>query len=363
MSWLYGLLGIHETQYDYVSKIGQELVFEATAKYLERVNQDMALALGVFVDGATEAHQERYLLPSGGYMQARGGGARSGAVKGLGQWDVGYPLLDFGDQIALTDVAMAYLSPAEYQKHVEGVVIRASNTVRREILHRLFNNSAYTFADPVRGNVTVQPLANGDGVLYPPVLGTMVETTENHYLTTTYAANAISDANNPYATIHDELAEHFSRSTGGQNIIVFINKAQAGLTRALKSFIPMADVYTVPASDQPQLVNLPDLPSTAEVIGRLDGCWVVIWDYIPAGYLLAVHGDEPAPLKQRIDPINTGLPRGLALVRQSNESPLVSAEWRWRFGIGTGNRLNGVVLQLRGDNDPYEAPSGFGSWG
>ena len=82
------------------------------------------------------------------------------------------------------------------------------------------------------------------------------------------------------------------------------------------------------------------------VIGRTNGVWVVEWAWMPANYMFCIHGDEPAPLKKRVDPADTGLARGFVLAAQDEEFPFQSSFFRHRFGFGAGNRLNGVVLEL-----------------
>ena len=94
------------------------------------------------------------------------------------------------------------------------------------------------------------------------------------------------------------------------------------------------------------------------LIGRTNGCWVFEWRWIPSAYIVALDLDAPKPLKMRVDPANTGLPRGLALVATEDqvpagERPLPPSLRPWR-----GNRLNGVVMEL-GTGGTYSIPSGY----
>lgn len=357
MSWLYGVIGNREAN-PYINEIGQIIVYDATQRYLAEINAQMSLVTSLFVEEVTEVHQERYILAGGGTAQRRGGKTQSGAVKAAGHWDVAYPIFEYGDQIALTRVALAKMSALTYSKHVETIIIRFVNAMRDDILTRLFNNLAYTFEDDTHGDLVIQPLANGDSVLYPPPIGSSTPAMQNNYLATTYAANAINDTNNPYVTIRKQLSLQGSRG-GSQNIIVFINEAQQLATEQLTGFKEIHDRNIQPGSAESTLINIPNLPDTAVVIGRVSNVWVAVWDFIPETYMLAVDMNDPAPLKRRVEPVKTGLPGELKLIKEDENYPLQQAHFEWRTGIGTGNRLNGVVLQLRGGAGGYQVPDEY----
>jgi len=354
MAQLFGAITMDDLETTYIENIGQRLVFDAATAYVAQANMDMADALRVFVEAEIEVWQERYKLPGGGRLQRRGGSAQSGAVKAGGSWDVAYPLEDFGAQIVGDDVTMAYMSAAELQRHVDTVIIQNTNTVRFEILKRLFNNTATTYIDPRRGSLTIQPLANGDSVVYPPVLGSEADATENHFLESGYAAAAISNTNNPFATIRGELDEHFGDMTGGENIVAFIHPDEAAETEALTNFDAVEDRFIRVGTNTDVPFNLPGVPG--KIIGRVSGVWVSQWRWMPSGYIVGVHLDQPPPMRMRVDPSATGLGRGLQLVTTDMESPFSASHWRHRFGIGVGNRLNGVVMEL-GTGGSYSIPA------
>lgn len=355
MSQIFALAGLSASDYQFVRKADQRLIYEAIATYTARANQDMMDAMSVFVGETTQVYTERFQLPGSGYMSRRADGTRGPAVRTTGSWDVGYPLYDYGEQIAATDIEMAYMTPAELDRHVQTIVTRYSNTARRDILNALFNSAAVTFADVRNGTVTVQPLANGDSVVYPPVLGAVSEATDTHYLETNYAAASISDSNDPIVTIVDELEEHFGSQTGNSNIVVFINNAQTAKITGLTAFVDEPDRFVREGVQTPIPGGVPSIPG--KILGRhRSGAWVSEWRWIPANYLLGIHLEAPKPLKMRVDPAETGLPRGLALVSRDQAYPLDSSEWRARFGFGVANRLNGVCVEL-GTGGSYTVPT------
>ena len=359
MSAIFGILGISETDRVFVNTIGQQVVYDAVQELLNRHNTEVQAALGVFVDTETEDWKFRYKLPGSGYLQERGGQAQSGSNKRIGSWDVALPLRDYGAALGGTDIGLAYMTVQELNAHLDTITLQDINTVRYEILRTLLDSAQYTFSDEDSnvGDLTITPLANGDSVVYPPVLGNDTEATENHYLESGYLASAISDTNNPYATIRDELEEHFGNPTGGSNLVVFINNAQVAKTEALTDFVEVTDRFVSPGDQTPTVFGLPaSLPG--RIIGRTNSCWVAEWRWIPANYMVGIHTDAARPLRMRVDQGATGLPRGRNLVSESDMYPLRNSHYRHRFGLAVVNRLNGVIMEL-GNGGTYTVPTGY----
>jgi hypothetical protein len=359
MSAIFGLAQMNTTEYDFITRADQQLLYEATNRYIQMQLADIMRVESVFIEMQTEMVKERYQSPGGGRMSRRASGTRGAAVRAYGGWTVEYPLHDYGEQVASDDVEYAYMTPPEYQRHVDTVLIRYVNERRHQILHRLLDDEAGSteaFIDRRKGTLAIYPLANGDAVTYPPVIGSDSEATEDHYIETNYAATAISDTNNPYITGREELEEHFGTPTGYGAVAAFINNAEVQETEDLKDFDPVEDNFIRSGSDVSLPQNLPNVPG--RIVGRTNGVWVVEWRHIPATYQLFIDLEEPAPLKERVDPADTGLPRGLAMVSTDEQYPIVSAEWRARFGLGCGNRLNGVVLELN-TGGSYTVPATY----
>lgn len=357
MAGIFGHLNLSDSDRVFNSTAGQQAIFDAASAYINMINADLDAAMSVFVERTTSDYKLRYKLPGGGRLQRRGEDGRFGAVKAGGQWDVAFPLEDLGAMIAANDVALAYMTVAELERHINTVVAQNVNTVRFEILKALLNNTERTFIDPLWGSLLVEPLANGDSVVYPPVIGSESEASENHYAGTNYATASISDTNNPLVTIVNELEEHFGVPAAGSNVAVFINTAEKAKIEALADFVEINDRFITPGQDTATVSGLPaSLPGT--VLGRSSGATVIEWRYMPATYLLGIHLDAPKPLIRRIDPADTGLGDGLQLVAQDEQFPFEDSVWRHRFGLGVGNRLNGVALQTVASTS-YSIPSGY----
>jgi hypothetical protein len=361
MATIFGALGIADTDRVFNATQGQQAVYEIIAAELARYNAAMQAATGLFVGDMTENHTERYFLAGGSELQERGRQAPSGAMKASGSYDVAYPLRDYSAAVAGDDVAMAYMTAAQLQRHIQTVINSDRITRRKAILKSILNSSNETFVDELWGSLTVRRLANAtsgsDTTTYPPVEGSTTEATEDHYLETGYAASAISDTNDPVVTGVDELEEHFGAVTGNSEIVMLANNAQTAKLQALTSFIDVPD-HAIRVGTQTDVpAGLPTVPG--KIIGRhTKGAWIVEWRWIPANYLVFVHLEVEAPLKERVDPADTGLGRGLQLVAKDAEFPFETSTWRDRFGYGVANRLNGVVLEL-GTGGTYSIPSGY----
>lgn len=347
MSTIFGQLNLNDTDRVFASTQGQSVIYDAIQSYIARENQDMLSAYSVFINETTQAFKEKFKLPGGGYMQEIDHNQKPDAIKGYGSWDVAYPLKNYADAVSGSRVDRSYLTVAELSAQVVGVNMRSVNTMRREILRALLYKEDETFGDPLHGDLTIKALATGstDGVLYPPLPGASAEAVRQRYNGSNYTAANISDTNNPYETISDALTADFGQQQGNSNVAVFINSAQKAKTKALTDFDEYTDKYVVAGANVNQLTNLPTgLPGI--IIGRVSGCWVVQWDFMPSGYMLGVHLDSPAPLKRRVDPSDTGLGDGLQLVAEDANYPFISSYWQNRFGLGVGNRLNGYAMQL-----------------
>ena len=356
MASIFGHLNISDSDRVWNSTVGQGTIFEAATAYLNRVNEEINRATSLFVARTTEGFKLRYKLPGSGYLQRRGPDGRYGSVKAYGSWDVAFPLEDFGAQISGNDVDMAYMTVAELNRHIETVVQQNINTVRFEMLKAIFNNGQDTFVDPLNGSLSIEPLANGDAVVYPPIITADTEATEDHYYRSGYATASISDTNDPLATMVTELSEHFG---DGVEIVTFVNSAEVAKLGALAKFVDVLPNQINAASTAATVAaTLSGVPG--KVIGfHSDGTWVVQWDRgIPATYMVGVCMDVEAPLVRRIDPADTGLGNGLQLVAQDQEFPFSSSFWRHRFGFGAANRLNGAVLQMA-TAAAYDVPNSY----
>lgn len=358
MAGIFGSVVPADSSRIFEQTVGQQVIWDEVQNYLTRVNTDLNNALAVFLEGDTEKFKYRYKLPGGGSLQKRGSNGSYGTIKTAGQWDIALPLEDFGAQVAGNDVDMAYMTPNDLEVLILTAVAQNVSTTRYELLRALLNNTQRLFPDERNGDLQVMPLANNDAVLYPPVLGSESEAVENHYLVSGYAPGSISDSNNPIPVIVNELEEHFGSPTGGSNIAVFFNNTHTSKFAALSDFNDDGlDSMVIPGLTQNVLTGLP-MNVPGKLVGRSDGAWLIEWRNLPANYLVGIHLGVPKPVMRRNDPADTGLVRGLQLVAVNERFPFQSSFFRNRFGIGVGNRLNGVIMFLDAGST-YTVPAGY----
>lgn len=367
MSGIFGHLNISDSDRVFNTTVGQEVIWDAAQQYVARVNAEISAQMSMFVERTTDAFKYRYRLPGGGYLQRRNSDGSYQTVKAVGAWDIALPLRDVGAQVGGNDVDMAYMTVQELDNHISTVTIQNVNTVRFEMLYALFNSAEKTFVDDLHGSLLVEPLANGDAVVYPPKMGSSTEATDNHYLEAGYVYTAIDATHNPIPTMKEELEEHFGVAVGGSEIIVFVPPVVTPYLRALGAthWTEVGD----PRINYGTGTNLAQMlggtyPGT--LVGRCDGCWIVEWRWLPTDavpYLLGIHPGQPRPLLRRVDPADTGLGTDLQLIARYNKAegesfPFQGAFWRHRFGFGVGNRLNGVIMELASGGS-YTVPTAY----
>ena len=344
---IFGAYGLADTDYAFINTIGQSVVYNATLQVLGDHNADLAASEAVLVEQTTWDHTVKYKLPMEGYLQKKSTVAPTMLSKPNGGWNVSFPLEEYGGSIAWDRVTLAKMTMGQYDLAISGILRKDRNTRRFEILKAILNNTSRTFKDEDFPDLTIVPLANGDTVTYPPVIGSINEVTANNYLVSGYTAASISDTNDPIPTMVNAIEKYLGTPTGGSKIAIFINDAQTNAIRSLTNFdtVPNrfveygANVSLVPEDKFP--AGLP-----GRMLGETDSALIVEWRWIPANYMLGVHLEAPQPLRRRIDPPETGLGDGLMLTCQNVAEPLKYSEWSNRFGYGCANRLNGVVMFL-----------------
>lgn len=360
MGALLGLLGVNETDHEFLSRLGQQVIYDGIAEYFQMHNAEVAQMEAMLVGSTTSEHTFKYKLPAGGYLQRRGSQAQAAAVKRTGEWTVSAPLEDYGAALLKDDITFARMTPVELESHVDTIRTQDVNTRRLEMLRLVFNSGSWVFDDDTGGLLTIRPLANQDGTIYPPTIGGGSEAQQNHYIVTNYLVSAISSTNNPLVTARRKLESYFGRRAGFANHAMLVNPDDLPKYEALPDFRPVEDINIRSGQDTDVPINLPNIPG--RLAGRSNGVWVSEWDYIPANYALAFDPDAPKPLFKRLDPPNVraalGLSEGITLVAQDNTYPLMSAQYRNRFGYGVGNRLNGIVYHFKASGS-YDIPSGY----
>lgn len=336
-----------------ITSIGTDVVFNTLNEYMSILNGDMQSLTNLFVDPMRVEKPSMYIqTPGSGYLQKYPQGARPENIDVLPGYTVSFPLEGMGAAIGGDRISLAYMTVADLDNVLLTVQRQAINTYRKDILTKLFAAGTSTFVDPIFGSLTLQPLANGDTVKYPVLGG--VDAVDTHQLYPNYALTSVSSTNNPLSLMWDELAEHW-----GNPEIVFL--AGLGVVNQLKStfatdFVEVAETGINYGSDS-TTASLGGVSIPGKLVGKFKTYgWMSLWRHIPANYMIAIALGTPQPLRERVDPESTGLPRGLTLIAEDERMPFKNSYFDMRYGLGVAGRISAAVLQF-GSGGSYAAPT------
>lgn len=353
MTLAYGFVTLADQFASRINTIGVERIWTAIDQSAAEHNRVVAELMAAMV-APTEIAQEQFELPGGGTLQPLDADGNPKPVKPSGSYQVGYPIQGAGTAWGDNRVSRALMTVKEANRLTVDAQQKDVNWMRRHILAALMDESAWTYYDETGpdgakglGNISVQPLANGDAVTYVMKDGDMA--TDDHYLA---QANAIDDSNNPFPALYSELAEHPS-NTGP--FVAYVATSLVTTIEGLAGFVPIVDPDVVPGSGSDSLRGQISRGFGDEVIGKVDKLWIVEWGSLPSGYILAhARGGGPV-LKMREYPA----PELKGFFREAHSSDgNHQVERMLRFaGFGVSNRVGAAVLYIGGGS--YVIPSAF----
>lgn len=275
-----------------VTTVGVDVVNAAVLESVAIYQQELDGALAAFTDPVTW-YTKKYILPAGGTLQPLDEHGNPLPRLPLGYYDIALPIRGGGDAWGNDRVTRAKMTVEEADRFTAMVTQANLDWNLRHLLASLYTNVTYVYDDKLYGNLTVQPLANGDTVTYVKRNGTTA--TDTHFLG---QANAIgAGADNPYPVLYNELAEH-----PGNNgpFVAYIPANLVATTTALATFVDVADPDIQSGSGSDVLVGSFD-PGFGTVLGKADKMWIVEWDRLPDSYILAVAlgaTDKPIAMRQ-----------------------------------------------------------------
>lgn len=218
-----------------------------------------------------------------------------------------------------------------------------------ELKKAFFNPTNYTHVDMLVDNVSfpVKALINADSTAIPdgPNGEQFDGTTHTHYLASATLTTAAVDG------AITTVVEHGH----GQDVRIYINRANEAAFRALTGFLPFYDP-TINKADTTDTtdttLDISRLDNRA--IGRYNGATIWVKPWMIANYAWVVSVGSPAkPFVFRQNQ-NTAL-QGLRIAGENDAFPLRAQYMQSEFGIGVWNRTNGAVLQF--NNGTYQVPT------
>lgn len=277
-------------------------------------------------------------------------------IKGGTSYDVAYPIQYSGNAWGANFITRAKMTLQDVNDITNTMITGDAIWMRDHLLAALTygssGGSGWTFNDPLRGNLTVLGLANGDSQTYGRKSGS--SSADTHILG---QSSAIDDSNNPYDDIYTELMEH--PENGGQ-VICFIPTNLKATTEALTAFKYVGDPNITYGTGADSLTGKLNTPVPGEVLGYVNKCWIVEWSALPDSYIVATttEGNKTLALREEPEPSLQGFFRATDN-QVAGDHPFYESQYLRLAGFGARNRVGSVVYLI--GNATYSTPSGYGS--
>ncbi len=279
-------------------------------------------------------------------------------IKRAGFASVAYPIHGSGNAWGANFITRTKMTGREVQNVTSAIINGDIRWMRDHILAALtygtVGGAGWTFGDPLKGDLTILGLANGDAQTYQIQAGADAGSADTHLLA---QAAAIADATNPYDNIYEELKEH---PENAGDVIAFIPTALKATTMALANFIDAPDLNVRRGVNNDVLVGSLDVETPGDLIGYVDGCYVVEWKSLPDSHIIATTTDGERPLAMREEPE----PELRGFIRVVNdapaaEHPFYQSDYLRLAGFGARNRVGAVSYRI--GNATYAVPTNYGS--
>lgn len=337
---------------------GTRIVNDAIRQSAQAYSQMVDTLLSELCVDTTQA-KEHFLQPGGGTMQPLDEFGSPLPVRQRLGYDVAYPIKGAGTAFGSSRVARALQTVEEANQRTVDAENRDRDWLKRHLLAGLLTSTSYAYFDQTNermsvsglGNLTVMPLANGDGTTYVKRGGTV--DTDNHYLA---QGVDISDGTNPFESIGRTLREHPGQENG--RVVCYVAEDLVADIGNLAAFVePRDSMVQLGANDAQMTASAPSTGFGDEYIGYIRGramVHIVAWGELPSGYMVAtVQGAQP--LARRQYPA-TEL-QGLFQENYSPDGAIQETRLIRYCGFGVRNRTAAVAVQI--GSASYTNPADF----
>lgn len=354
---VYGFQDLVDVFSQRVTTVGVSVVNEAVGQSFAAHQEQMNAMLALFTT-KTEQFQIQYSQDVVLRSQPLDEFGRPLPVKGGAKYTVAFPMGRSGNRLGWTYDAFQYVTVGEVNDKVRAIQLGDMRWLFDNVLASIFTNTTWTYYDEAHGDLTIQPLANGDAVVYGIVSGNDVGATDTHYMA---QANAIgAGADNPFPAIYADLIEHPENGTGP--IIVFAPTNLVSTITALGTFTPVSDTNIRLGANSDLLVG--NLGVTVPggdrmILGYEDArVWIVQYPRLPSNYLVAIATGGQPPLAMR-EPEPANLKGFAEIPPEADPSPYpyLHRTWVRRAGFGGWNRTAGLVYRI--GNGAYAIPTNY----
>lgn len=353
----YGFIGLVDLFNQRISSIqnGTQRVWDAIRKSVDEYNRVAQAVLAEFVETTTIA-QEQFELPGDGTLQPLDENGNPMPVQPSGSYQTAYPIQGGGTAWGDDRISRELMTVEEADRNTADSLRRDANWLVRHCLAAMFTNTTWTFNDKVGangskglGNITIQPLANGDAVKYIRK-GIKEAATDNHYLA---QAAEILDASNPFPAIKAELHEHPSNMNAP--IVAYVASDLVASIQGLTEFVDKDDPDIAPGANSDTLSGMISAGPGDTVLGKTkSGVWIVEWGALPDHYILAkAMGRRPLKMRQFPSaPLQGFFPE----THNVDGNHIVKRFLRYA-GFGGSDRV--AALCMRIGNAAYAIPAGY----
>lgn len=343
----YGFIGHEDLADERVLDGNIAVVNTAVNASLEEHNRQVSAALMELVESTTE-YTTRFKIGGGGTLQPLDEWGNPLPVRDAGYYDIAFPIQGGGTAWGDNRVSRALMTVAEADRFTAGALRRDADWMRRHIMAAMFDNTSWTFTDEEKGALTVQPLANGDAVTYLRSNGAIA--TDTHYM---FQAAAISDAANPFSTWRTELAEH---PENAGPYVAYVPTALVAAIKGLSNFIDVDNPDVDPGILAPRLTGNIGRGIGDEVLGQVDGVYIVEWSFLPATHgIVVARGATAKVLRMREYP--TAALQGLFRENFSSDGNLNENRFIRYAGFGAYNRVGALAFHVGAG--AYAIPTGY----
>lgn len=353
----YGFTGLADLFAQRVVEVGYPRIYTAITDTLAEYNRITGSILSTWVARTTVA-QEQIELANEGTLQPVDEWGIPLPVQVSGSYKVAYPIQGGGTAFGDNRISRAMMTVEEANRYTLDSLKRDADWLMRHALAALLDNTTWTFNDKIGpngtkglGDITIQPLANGDAVTYLRRGG--ASSADNHY----YAqAAGIADATNPFPTLRAELVEH-PRNRGP--LVSYVASSLAASIGALTEFVEASDpdVRYGANSDTLEANRAEILGPGVEVLGKTktSNMWVVEMPNLPSGYMISVATGAGPALRMREYPAPEL--QGFFPETFSPDGNKVLRSFLRYAGFGVSDRTAMVVSYI--GNAAYQIPSGY----
>lgn len=342
----YGFYNLMDLKDRRVNEVGVDVVADAIDQSVAEHNRNLNAMRDVFAFATTD-FKTVYRTPAGARLQPLDEDGRARKIKAAARFERGLPLYMAGVAWGANYVTREKMTVDE--ANIATTTLMDADTVwmRDHILAPIFDSAGYTFADPLRGDLSIKGLANSDTETYNVQAGADVGLTESHYLA---QAAAIADGSNPFPVIYQEINEHPENSG---KVVAFVPTNLKNSIMALSNFHEKQMGYTRPGANTEVLVQTDGLEGPGELIGEESGVFIREWRSLPDNYILAVSTGGPKPLAMRQEPESSL--QGFKKVAERNDHPFYENQYLRVAGFGCWNRVAALVYRI--GNASYAMPT------